>query len=359
MKSFSRREALWTLAGASSVLVLDRATARPAADNWLRAPMGIVTYALGIHQKNQWAGRHEGLAPALALLEESRRLGAEGIQVDLGPKDAPEAAELRLRAERYQMYVEASFAPPYTEAELERFENNILVAKAAGANLARTVILPGRRYEQFKTLAEFRQHEQRGQLALERAAPILARHGFRLAVENHKDQRIAEKLDTIKHVGSEFIGLCVDLGNNFTLLEDPLATVRAFAPYAFTVHFKDQALQENQNGFWFADAALGEGFLDLPLLARVLRQANPAVRFNLEVITRDPLNVPVLTDDYWVTLSDTPATELARTLKVVKTRAYPKPFTAISRLSPRQQMALELRNVQRSLTFARQHLSQV
>ena len=88
MKPINRREALITLSSASSVLLLGTASARSAENTAPRTRMGIVTYAFGIHQKNQWAGRHQGLAPALALLEESHELGAAGIQVDLGPQDA-------------------------------------------------------------------------------------------------------------------------------------------------------------------------------------------------------------------------------------------------------------------------------
>jgi sugar phosphate isomerase/epimerase len=185
---------------------------------------------------------------------------------------------------------------------------------------------------------------------------VLARHHFRLAVENHKDQRVGEKLELLKRVGSEFIGLCVDVGNNFTLLEDPLETVRAFAPWALSVHIKDHVVQEHPDGFLLADVPLGEGFLDLAAIVQSLRQAKPAVRFNFETITRDPLVVPVLNDGFWATLADTPARELARTWGVVKRRAPPEPPVAVSQLPPAEQLELERRNVARSLVYARERL---
>jgi sugar phosphate isomerase/epimerase len=151
----------------------------------------------------------------------------------------------------------------------------------------------------------------------------------------------------------------VDVGNSFTLLEDPLETVRAFAPYAVTVHFKDQAVREKEDGFWFADVALGEGIIDLPAIVKVLLQANPHIHFNLETITRDPLNVPVLTQAYWATMPEVPATDLARTLRLVKTRAKPEPFVLVSQLPVEQQLALELRNITQSITYAREKLGLV
>ena len=354
--NMTRREALVTLSTAGSALLVGATAAAPAENATPRARMGIVTYAFGIHQKNDWGGRHAGLAPALALLEEAHRLGAAGIQVDLTAEDASHVSEIRNRTEQYGMYIEVGISPPQSASDVEPFEKKLRLAKETGASLARTVILPGRRYEQFKSLEEFREYEKRGLQALQLAEPILARNRFHLAVENHKDQRLAEKLATIKRLNSEWIGICVDVGNSFTLAEDPLETARAFAPFALTVHFKDQAVRENQDGFWFADVALGEGFLDLLALVKVLREAKPDIHLNLETITRDALNVPVLKDEFWATLPDTPARELARTLRVIKTQAAPSPFVLVSKLSVDEQLALELRNVQQSLTYARGHL---
>jgi sugar phosphate isomerase/epimerase len=356
MKQLNRREALLTLSGAGSALLLGASAAEPGEQPSPRTKMGIVIYAFGIHQKNRWGGRHQGLSPAVALLEESRTFGAAGIQIDLGPQDAPQAKELRRRSEAYGMYIEASISPPKSQDDIERFDQSIGVAQAAGATFARTTIMPGRRYEEFKSLDEFRQAEQRGIQSLQRAEPVLARRRFRLAVENHKDQRIAEKLAMIKNLNSEFIGLCVDVGNSFTLLEDPLEVARAFAPYAFTVHFKDQAVQANPDGFWFADVALGEGFLELPELVKILCTAKPDLHLNLEVITRDPLNVPVLSDSFWVTMPDTPARNLARALRVVKERGAQKPFVEVSHLPVERQLALEASNVRQSLAYARDRL---
>ena len=355
MKPINRREALLALSTAGSAVLLGRVAAS-SEEMAPRTRMGIVTYALVIHQKNKWGGRHDGLPPAIALIEESHRLGAAGIQVELTAAQQPQAAELRGRAERYGMYIEATFSAPQSADDVDRFAKDIQAAKEAGATLARTAILPGRRYEQFRSLAEFQAAEKHGLQSLQWAAPVLARHRFYLAVENHKDQRIAEKLDTIKRVGSEFIGICLDVGNSFTLLEDPIETVRALAPLALTVHFKDQAVRESDNGFLFADVALGEGFIDLPAVVKVLRDTKPGIHLNLETITRDPLRVPVLTKDFWVTLPDVPARELARTLAVVKTRGASKAFVNISQLPVEQQLALELRNVQQSVLYARERL---
>jgi len=318
--------------------------------------MGIASNALDIHQRLRWDGRHAGLGLAQALLEECHLLGAGGIQCPLGLKDAAAASELRRRAEHYEMFVEASLTPPRDDADVARFEKDVQLAKAARASVGRTVIMPGRRYEQFKSLEEFHRSEAQGLKSLQLAEPVLARHRFRLAVENHKDQRIAEKLETLRRLSSEYIGVCVDVGNNLALMEDPLEVVRALAPWAVTVHLKDHAVREYAEGFLLADVALGAGFLDLPAMVKALREAKPDLRFNFETITRDALKVPVLTDGYWTTLPDSPARELARTWRLVKAASLAESMVAVSRLPDAEQRDLERRQVEQSLAYARDKL---
>ncbi len=229
-------------------------------------------------------------------------------------------------------------------------------AKQAGAGVVRVVILPGRRYERFTSADEFAEFCKRGVRSLELAEPVAGRHGIRLAVENHKDQRVDERLEVLRHISSEHVGACVDLGNSFALLEDPIAVVQAYAPWAATVHIKDQAVQEYEDGFLFADIALGEGFLDLKRMVEILRGAKPELHFALEVITRDPLRVPCLTDQYWATFGDVPGRDLARTLRTVRAAPYPGSLTRVSELPLEQQVALEQSSVKKSLAYARDQL---
>jgi sugar phosphate isomerase/epimerase len=352
----NRREALVAVAGGCSAMLLG-GTARTLGQSTPRSSrLGIASNTLDIHQRLRWDGRHAGLGLAQALLEECHLLGAAGVQCPLGLSDLAAAAELRRRAEGYGMYVEASLTAPRDGSEVERFEKEVQLSKEAGASVGRTVIMPGRRYEQFKSLEEFHRSEAQGLKSLRLAEPVLARHRFRLAVENHKDQRIAEKLETLRRLSTEFIGVCVDVGNNLALMEDPLEVVRALAPWAVTVHLKDHVVREYAEGFLLADVALGAGFLDLPAMVKALREAHPAITFNLETITRDALKVPVLTEGYWATLSDTPARELARTWRLVKAASLPESLVAVSRLPDAQQRDLERRQVEQSLAYARERL---
>ena len=359
----NRREALAALAGGCSALVLGGGcSATPAGRAQTGAParrssLGVVIYTLQISQKNGWGGRYRDLSPALAFLEASHGFGAWGIQCPFGPLDAPRAAETRQRAERYGMFVEGIVSFPGKPEDLDGFEREVKAAKAAGAGLARTAILPGRRYEQFKSFDEFRQAERRALRVLQAVEPVLARHRLRLAVENHKDQRVIEKLAMLRSLSSEWIGLCADFINNLALLEDPLETLRALAPWAITAHIKDAAVREYADGFLLADVPLGEGFLDLPAMVGTLRQANPSIHFCLELITRDALKVPVKTEAYWSTFQGVPRGAAEPILQLVRARGSPAPLAEIARLPAAEQMAVERQAVERSLSYARGNLN--
>lgn len=349
-----RREAFKTLAAGAAALTAS--ALRGASDESPATRLGIVVYCLGHRIQTLRAQQpSRDLTDPLALLEHCHALGAGGVQLSLDVRDEAYARKLRSQAEQYGMFLEGIVSPPSGAADVERFDAQLATAQRAGAGVVRTVIMPGRRYEFFDSAAKFREYAERGRRALELAEPIASKHRVRLAVENHKDQRVPERLELLRRLSSPWIGACVDVGNSFALLEDPLAVVEAYAPWAVTVHLKDQAVQEYKDGFLLGDAALGQGFLDLKQMVQILHQVKPDVRFSLEVMTRDPLRVPCLTEKYWATLADVPATDLARTLRIVRAHAQ-KTLPRVSELPPADRSECEEQNVRQSLAYARTSL---
>src|SRR5262249_61732318 len=111
-----------------------------------------------------------------------------------------------------------------------RLDRELKAAKWLGAGVRRRVCLSGRRYETFATTEQFRRFARQARESLWLAEPVAARHGVRLAVENHKDWRIDELVALVKELKSEHVGVCVDTGNSIALLEDPLAEGQADPP---------------------------------------------------------------------------------------------------------------------------------
>lgn len=153
----------------------------------------------------------------------------------------------------------------------------------------------------------------------------------------------------------EFIGATVDTGNSFALLDDPYGAMEALAPYAFTVHLKDQAVRKYDNGFLLGDIPLGQGCFDLKRMVAILKRAKPEVRMSLELITRDALEIPCLTEKYWSTMPTVDGTDLARTLRFV--REHPATdIQQVSSLPLEKQVELEDTNIAASLQYAQQEL---
>ena len=351
----TRRDLLAASAGvlAAAPAFGDPPPAAPARHDSL----GLVIHSFPVRSAGDRNRRAEDrFSHPTRFLEHARSLGARGVQVGLGVRDEAGARAIRDRAEAASMYLEGIVALPRDAADLERFEAEIRTAKQAGAEVVRTVMLSGRRYETFATIAAFRRFAEASANAMGLAAPVVARQGILLAVENHKDWRADELLAVLKRNGNDHVGVCLDTGNSIALLEDPMEVVEALAPRAFTSHFKDMGLEEYREGFLLAEIPLGTGILDLPKVVRTLRTARPGIRFNIEMITRDPLKVPCLADRYWTTFPDLPGRHLAQALTRVREHPPSRPLPRISQMSRDAQLQAEDENVRRCLAYARDQL---
>jgi 3-oxoisoapionate decarboxylase len=258
----------------------------------------------------------EPIRDAYQFLEHAHSLGASGIQAPpLGDLE-----KIRDRANTLGMYVEAIVS-------LSQFEKNVQNAKTMGATCVR-VNAGGRRYEDFSTLADFETFKTKALAAIALAVPIAERYKIPLAIENHKDWTPDEQIAIFKTYSSEYLGACLDFGNNIALCEDPMDVAQKLAPYTITTHVKDMGVEPYSDGFLLSELRLGEGFLDLRKIVSLLR---PGTHLNLEMITRDPLKIPCLTDRYWATFPEVKADQLARTLHLVQQNK--KPLPRVSQLS--------------------------
>ena len=322
-----------------------------------KSSMGLVLYCCGIrrsHLKKQDPAFD--LYQPLNFLKHCRDLGAGGAQLRLGPHDDSEKArEIRRFAEENDLYFEAIVSAPKKPQDKERFQSELSMAKFCGALAARTTVIPGRRYEFFSTREMFEEYDKLARKSAEMMAKFADDFRIPVAIENHKDHRDDERVALFKAISSEYVGACVDTGNSFALLEDPISTIEKLAPWAHSVHLKDQALRPYEDGFLLGDIPLGQGGLDLKRMVEILKKTRPNIRFTLELITRDPLKVPVLTDKYWATFPDLHASELARTMRYVRDHQTDN-LQYISKMSPEGKLKQEDVNVRQSLNYARDSL---
>ncbi len=323
--------------------------------------LGVSTASFAIRNRFSRAGIPPKGVPAFGgpvdFLEHCHRLQTVGVQI--GVRNWGEGGlgkKLRARAEALGMFLEGQISLPRTEADVARFNAEVAAAKEAGVSILRTVMLGGRRYENFNTAADWEKFRKNSWQRLTWAEPIAKKHDVKLALENHKDWRIDEMLAILKRISSEHVGVNLDTGNNLALLEDPHAVVDALAPHTITTHLKDMAVQEYEQGFLLSEVPLGEGFLDLKRIVAVCEKANPRVRHNLEMITRNPLKVPCLTQRYWKTFGQRPVQDLIAALDRVRANKPKAPLPNIAGKSPAEQVAYEQAHNARSITYAHAHL---
>jgi sugar phosphate isomerase/epimerase len=296
----------------------------------------------------------ERLLAADRLMELAARVGAAGAHGGMTPVDLEWARATRRMKEELGMYVEIqTFLPREDPAA---FEQAVRVAKEAGATSLRAVCLLGRRYEMFDTLQDWKTAVRGFHAQIETALPIVERHRMPLGLENHKDWRVDQQVALLERYSSEYLGVTLDTGNNLTVLDDPMEAVEKLAPYTINTHLKDMAVEETGDGFRISEVPLGEGMLDMPRIVDTIRRARPEVYFSLEMITRDPLEVPCLTDKYWSTFDDVNGVALARMLSRVRANRPRTPLPRITGLTAEARLALEMELVDRSIVYAREHL---
>ncbi|HEV7349673.1 sugar phosphate isomerase/epimerase family protein [Telluribacter sp.] len=320
--------------------------------------MGIVVHSYW----TRWGSKvpsqkYPGFTNAIDLIDHCQRIGAGGVQVGVKDWTSDFAKKVRDKREKAGLYLEGSIGLPRTAADVAAFEQEVKSAKEAGAQVLRTVCSGGRRYEAFKTNAEFQEFKKKSLASLQLAEPVLRRHKVKLGVENHKDWRADELAALLKGLNSEWIGVTLDFGNSIALMEDPMEVVQTLVPFVMSTHVKDMAVDEYQNGFLLSEVPLGKGILDLNKIVELCRKHNPQATYNLEMITRDPLEIPCLTNDYWNTFEGVPGSDLARTLRMVRAHKYPTALPKTSPLSGEEKLAVEEKNIVSCLMYSKDKLA--
>jgi sugar phosphate isomerase/epimerase len=318
--------------------------------------MGIVVHSYGFRWNSKTpSAKYPAFNSAIELLDHTAELGGAGVQVMVNGWTTDFAKKVRDRREKLGLYLEGSVGIPYKPEDVAAFEQTVVNAKEAGATILRTVTSTGRRYEAYHSPTEVEDFKKKALDAMRSIEPILKKHKVRLAVENHKDWRAPELAGAMKQLSSEWIGVTLDFGNSIALLEQPMEVIEQLAPYVVTTHVKDMAVEEYKDGFLLSEVPLGKGILDLDKIFALCLKYNPFVKFNLEMITRDPLEIPCLTNDYWSVFPDGKPTDLAKGLRMIRERES-KGLPRVSQLDAEGKLAAEEQNVVECMNYSKTKL---
>ena len=264
---------------------------------------------------------------------------------------------LRRRLEELGMFFEGNARLPATLSEdTAAFEKSLLDTKAAGGTVARTVSRApqgssGRRYEFFKSYAEFKAWQDNANAIVLKCLPIAERVGVKLALENHKDRQVADHAEFLRKTSSEYLGSLIDPGNNMSLLETPEETVNALAPFVLATSLKDMGVAPYQDGFLLSEVVFGTGATDQAALFRIMRKVNPKVNMVEELITRDPLKIPCFTDAYWAGFPAKDQKRMDATLAWVKAKQTKLPY--VDQLTVEERFKVEEDNHRKTIDWGR------
>jgi len=284
--------------------------------------------------------------------------GASGIQGPMPDLSDAAVREVRTMLESSGLFFEGAASVPFKESDSALFEQQLAAAKAAGARCVRVGCLSGRRYETFHSMPEWREFVSRCKDGIRRMVTAAERVKLPVALENHKDWTGEELAALMKEYSTEYLGVCLDFGNNLSLLEDPYEVVDALAPYTIATHMKDSRVSfgeigsanGGQKGLLLGDVVLGDGVLDIQRILDSLRKGGRHPKLSLEMITRNALEIPVLSPGYWATFPERPGVSLARVVELGAKR--PVVPAALDSLSKEERVVLEERNIRRCLEWA-------
>ena len=158
------------------------------------------------------------------------------------------------------------------EPMLDDMIEHISYAKKIGAPVMRTVGSSlAFRFEphgpQLKKLTEM----------FKKAVKVAEELDIKLAVENHFDYDADELLALIEDVGSDHFGITFDTGNSMRLLEEPVKAMEKLGKYVYATHIKDMKIAPGvaaDEWFFFSSVAVGDGYVNMPEIAKMLQDLN-------------------------------------------------------------------------------------
>jgi 3-oxoisoapionate decarboxylase len=296
--------------------------------------VGVATAGMGFNRDRM------GNDP-IAFIEYCRSLGAGGVQMAV----SGDVLKLRRRLDELGMWFEGNASPPATlDESTDRFEQSLRDTLTMGGNVVRYVSrMPrpgtGRRYSTFTSRAAYQEWIKEANAIVMKCLPIAERMGVKIALENHKDRAVEEHVEVLSKASSEYLGALVDPGNNISFLERPEHTCSMLAPYVLMASMKEMGVAQYEEGLLLSEVPMGQGFTDQLALWKILTSRNKNLRFGVEMIARNPLKVPCLTQGYWASMNERSAEYLGSFMQWVRENATELPY--VDDMAPADQLRVE------------------
>ena len=295
--------------------------------------LGIDSYSFG---RQGWS--------AAQILQHSAELGVQSVQfssrADYESLEPGYLRDLRQRADKLGLSIEAGtgcinrLSPAFRHAfgpADQQLDQMLDACAILGSPILRCFLGGG---PERTGEIPFAAHIDEVVRVIRTALPKARDLGVTLALENHGiiDLLAREMRALVERIGSEQVGVCVDLGNPTYAAEDPLLTVEVLAPHIVTSHVRDSRVWEVESGAAAQWVPLGEGNVGIEEVIAALRRLVRGATLNLEIITAlPPRELDYFSSEFWKGYPDMPAPDFARFVALVQ-RGHEDPYPQL--LSP-------------------------
>lgn len=146
--------------------------------------------------------------------------------------------------------------------------------------------------------------------ALDRLAPSLREVGAHVNIETHEDVTSFEVLRVVERVGSDVVGITLDVANLAVSAEDPVAAAQRLAPHVRQTHLGDVTLHFVPRGVRRTVCEIGAGVVDWHGVLGILIAESPTTNFCIE-IHRGQYDAEIFCDGWIARHPDLSVEELA------------------------------------------------
>ncbi len=236
--------------------------------------------------------------------------GLASIEGASGWWDVDDEAEIgrfrqRLSTEQLGVFVDTGGHDYATN--IEPLRQAIDVAVAVGSSVVRTTIsrlLEGDR----RSLGAdgWRAHLQGLVEPLKSVMDVAETANIDVGIENHQDLCSHELMWLCEQVGSDRLGVTMDVGNAYAVGETPIDFARRILPRLKHVHLKDYTVHGNETGFRLKRCALGDGIVDWPAMIALFDAETPHVQGCIELGATQARHIQLFEPDWWSTYPERP-----------------------------------------------------
>jgi 3-oxoisoapionate decarboxylase len=255
-------------------------------------PYGL-TWHLGLQGRGTPRGNPQGRGLE-GFVDVARRIGAEVIEIHNGWLIEEKTDLAALKDRLGALALTPVIAAGLPQEPIEPAIANAAALGAATIRLGLSTVLCGDRAER----ADWPDLKRHVGESLNRLAPLAAKQGITLAIENHQDFASAELMAFCEAAGSN-VGIVMDTGNAWPVAEAPLDFARVVLPRIRHIHLKDYRVQMTDQGYRLVRCAIGEGAVPFSELIPLLLSAGRPLTASLEPGALEARHVRLFTPGWW------------------------------------------------------------